>query len=145
MDYTPRRLFAMVTAGMREQVLSANTMWYCVSCYLCTARCPQQIPITELMYALKRMSIAEGYARETDAPALARTFTGYVEQFGRSFEFGLASRFYLTTKPGALARLGPLGLAMMQHGRMSLRPSRIRQVEQLQNIIARARALEEHG
>ncbi len=74
-------------------------MWCCVSCYFCTTRCPQEIPITDIMYALKRMAIAEGMAKHTDAPALAKTFTDLVEKYGRSFEFGLASRFYLFNKP----------------------------------------------
>lgn len=145
MDYTPRRLFAMLAAGMREEVLSANTMWYCVSCYFCTERCPQDIPITDIMYTLKRMAIAEGYAREADAPALARAFTGFVDQYGRSFEFGLASSFYLTQKPGRLVSMGPLGLTLMQHGRMSLRPNRIKNIKQLRAIIAKAQELAPTG
>ena len=59
MQYTPRTIFAMINANKREEVLSSNTMWCCVSCYFCTARCPQEIPITEIMYSLKRKSIAE--------------------------------------------------------------------------------------
>ena len=59
MEYTPRTLIAMINAGDREAVLAANTMWACVSCYFCTTRCPQNIPITDIIYALKRMSIAE--------------------------------------------------------------------------------------
>ena len=50
MQYTPRTLFAMINAGQREKVLAANTMWVCVSCYFCTTRCPQSIPITDIMY-----------------------------------------------------------------------------------------------
>ena len=72
MQYTPRTIFAMINADRREDVLSANTMWCCVSCYFCTTRCPQQIPITDIMYALKRLAIAEGFAKDTDAPALAQ-------------------------------------------------------------------------
>ena len=67
MEYTPRTLFALVTAGERDKVLAANTMWACVSCYFCTTRCPQEIPITDVMYTLKRMSIAEGKFHDTDA------------------------------------------------------------------------------
>ena len=59
MEYTPRTLIAMINAGDRDAVLAANTMWACVSCYLCTSRCPQSIPITDIIYCLKRMSIAE--------------------------------------------------------------------------------------
>jgi heterodisulfide reductase subunit C len=141
MQYTPRTLFALISAGKREQVLSANTMWCCVSCYFCTTRCPQQIPITDIMYALKRISLREGLARGTDAPALAKTFTDLLDKYGRSFELGLASRFYLFNKPLAMLKMGPLGLSMFTRGRMSLIPKKIKNIEQLQAIIRKARAL----
>ncbi|MCS7237620.1 MAG: 4Fe-4S dicluster domain-containing protein [Thermoguttaceae bacterium] len=141
MDYSPRILFALIQAGEREKVLSANTMWMCVSCYYCTTRCPQQIPITDIMYTLKRMSLREGLAKGTDAPALARTFVHYLATYGRAFELGLATRFYLFNKPLAMVKMGPLGLKMLAHGRMSLMPKRIRNIGQLQAIIAKAQDL----
>src|SRR5512135_3661031 len=64
MQYTPRTLFALINADQRREVLTANTMWYCVSCYLCTSRCPQNIPITDIMYALKRLAIRGGLAKD---------------------------------------------------------------------------------
>lgn len=141
MDHTPRELLALINAGQRERVLKSNTMWCCVSCYACTTRCPQNIPITDIMYALKRISLREGLAQGTDAPALARTFTGLLDKYGRSFEFGLASRYYLFNKPLSMLRMGPLGLSMFTRGRMSLVPTRIRQLDQLQKIIQKAKQL----
>jgi heterodisulfide reductase subunit C len=141
MQYTPRAIFALMNAGEREKVLTANTMWCCVSCYFCTSRCPQKIPITDVMYALKRLAIAEGMAKNTDAPALAKTFTGLLEKYGRSFELGLASRFYLFNKPLAMLKMGPLGLSMFTRGRMALIPTKIRQLDQLHAIIAKAKEL----
>lgn len=141
MDYTPRALFAMINAGEREAVLSANTMWQCVSCYSCTARCPQEIPITDLIYTLKRMAIREGFASNHDAVALARTFTRFVDKYGRVFEGGLAIRYHLVHRPIAAMRMMGLGLAMVRHGRLALRPKKIREREQLQNIVRKAREL----
>lgn len=142
MQYTPRALLAMLAAGMDDEVLSANTPWYCVSCYYCTSRCPQQIPITEIMYTLKELAMSRGVQPPVDAPALARTFVDFVGRYGRSFEFGLASRFYLLNRPGSLWRMGPLGLSMLRHGRMSLTPTRIRGLDSLRAIIRRAEELE---
>jgi heterodisulfide reductase subunit C len=141
MQYTPRAIFALMNAGEREKVLTSNTMWCCVSCYFCTARCPQEIPITEIMYALKRKAIAEGLASDTDAPALARTFTDLLDKYGRSFELGLASRFYLFNKPLAMLKMGPLGLSMFTRGRMALVPTKIKKLDQLQAIIKKAKEL----
>ena len=47
-------------------------------------RCPQEIPITDLMYTLKRMAIREGHASNPDAVALAKTFTDFVDRYGRA-------------------------------------------------------------
>lgn len=141
MEHTPRTLFALINANKREEVLKSNTMWCCVSCYFCTTRCPQSIPITDIMYTLKRLAIRDGLATETDAPALAKTFTGLLDRYGRSFEFGLASRYYLFNKPMSLLKMGPLGLSMFTRGRMALIPTTIRQVGQLQAIIHKAREI----
>jgi heterodisulfide reductase subunit C len=145
MQFTPRALFALINADQREAVLSANTMWACVSCYFCTTRCPQNIPITDIIYTLKRISIAEGMAKDTDAPALAKTFTDLLDKHGRSFEFGLASRFYLFNKPLAMLRMGPLGLSMFTRGRMALTPTKIKKLDQLHAIINKARELGAEG
>jgi heterodisulfide reductase subunit C/quinone-modifying oxidoreductase subunit QmoC len=93
------------------------------------------------MYCLKRIAIAEGSFRDTDAPALAKTFTDLVERYGRSFELGLASRFYLFHKPLAMLKMGPLGWSMLTRGRMALVPTKIRRVEQLQAIVKKAREI----
>jgi heterodisulfide reductase subunit C len=145
MQYTPRAIFAMIAGDRREAVLKSNTMWYCVSCYFCTTRCPQQIPITELMYTLKRKSIASGLAQDTDAPALAKTFTDLVEKYGRSFEFGLASRFHFFNKPmsapKSMLKMGKMGFRMFTRGRIHLTPNKIRQMDQLTAIINKAKEI----
>lgn len=141
MQHTPRTLFAMINADRRDEVLTTNTMWCCVSCYFCTTRCPQKIPITEVMYTLKRLAIRDGMAKDTDAPALAKTFTDMVEKYGRSFELGLATRYYLLNKPFAMLKMVPMGLSMFTRGRMALMPSKIKRLDQLQAIIKKAQEI----
>lgn len=141
MDHTPRHLFAMINAGMRDEVLGSNTPWYCVSCYYCTVRCPQEIPITDLMYTLKRMAVAEGLYTDRDAPDWSNSFIGYVEQYGRSFEFGLATRYHLTHNPLDTLSKSTLGLRMMQKGRLATAPERIKNLDQLKAILNAAKQI----
>ncbi len=142
MDHTPRRIIRMINAGQREKVLASNTMWQCVSCYTCTSRCPHEIPVTDIMYSLKRIALREGKAAGGgDAPALARAFTHYVDKYGRSFEMGLATRYHLLNRPLAAMRMGGMGMAMFKRGRMALTPSKIKNIGQLQAIINKARQL----
>ena len=145
MEHTPRRLFAMIEAGKREEVLRSNTPWYCVSCYYCMVRCPQEVHITDIMYTLKRLAVAEGYYRESsaaDAADFSATFMAMVENYGRSFELGLAARYHLRHRPlSAMKMASGMGLDMFRKGRMDLIPRRIRQIGQLKAILAKAKEL----
>ncbi len=141
MDYTPRHLFALIRADMREPALQSNTFWYCVGCYYCVVRCPQQVYITDIMAALKRMAIREGYSSHSDAPDFSQTFIGNVERYGRSFELGLATRYHLTHSPLRKVGMGTLALGMMARDRLSFTPKRIQDIEGLQAILRKAHEL----
>jgi hypothetical protein len=95
------------------------------------------------MYTLKNLAIRAKRYDDNPAAGLAETFTEQVESYGRSFEFGLATRHNLRHRPFSLAGMAPLGLGMLSKGRMDLTPHRIQHVEQLQQILARAKQLEE--
>lgn len=141
MDSTPRRLFALLAADMDEDVLTSNTPWYCVSCYYCTVRCPQDIPITDLMYTLKEKAIQAGNYHQDAHANFSESFIGYVEQFGRSFEFGLATRFQLLHQPLSTIRKGGLGFQMIRKGRLHTSPGRIDDMPQLSAILNEAKRI----
>ena len=82
--------------------LKSNTFWMCVSCYHCVVRCPQNVHIADVMYTLKSMAIEANLYQDSTAPDFSQTFIGMVEDYGRSFELGLASR----PLPEALSRCG---------------------------------------
>ncbi len=142
MDHTPRMLFAMLRAGMRETALSSNTFWLCVSCYHCVVRCPQNVHIADVMYTLKSMAIEEGLYRNSTAPDLSETFVDMVENYGRSFELGLASIHYLKHFPLRLPSLAPMGLGLLTRKRMTIRPHKVKNLKQLKSILKRAKELE---
>jgi heterodisulfide reductase subunit C len=144
MEHTPRALFAMIAAGMREAVLSSNTPWYCVSCYYCMQRCPQDVHITDLMYTLKRLALSEGYSQQSSAarlPGYFESFINHVERYGRSFELGLITRYYLRHRPLDAAKIAPVGMGLLLRKRIDLTPHKIRQLDQLKAILARAKEI----
>jgi len=142
MDHTPRMLFAMLRAGMREEVLSSNTQWICVSCYHCVVRCPQEVHIADVMYTLKSMAVDAKLYTDSTAPDFSQTFVDMVELYGRSYEFGLASRHYLKHFPLRLPSMTPMGFGMLTKGRMALTPTKIKNMDQLTTILHRAKQLE---
>jgi heterodisulfide reductase subunit C len=140
MDHTPRQIIALILAGEREAVLSSNTFWYCLSCYYCTSRCPQQIPITDVMYRLKRIAVAGGKST-SDANAFSRSFVSMVEMFGRGFEMGLAARFYLTKRPLALFGMLPMATGLLVRGRMAVLPSRVKDKRGFNAVLSKAKEI----
>ncbi len=142
MDHTPRALFAMLRAGLRDEALTSNTFWLCVSCYHCVVRCPQEIHITDVMYTLKCMAVEEGRYQSSTGPDFSNTFVDMVENMGRSFELGLASVHYLKHFPLRLPSLTPMAFGLLTKKRMSIVPKRIKQLSQLKAILKRAKELE---
>lgn len=146
MRHTPREIIALARAGMREEVLSSNTMWFCVSCYLCAARCPRGIPLTDIMYALKNLAIKEHIVRRGGrSSTLARTFVENVNRDGRQSEFGLMRRYFFRIyrfNPVGVASQIPLALKLLTRGRIPFRPHRIKGREDLRAIMKKVASLE---
>ena len=61
-EYNPRRVLRMATMGLRQPVLSSRVIWECSACEACYKHCPQNIHISELFAALRRMALREGYS-----------------------------------------------------------------------------------
>jgi quinone-modifying oxidoreductase, subunit QmoC len=141
MEETPRQIFAMIRAGMRDQILDSLTIWTCASCYQCVARCPQEIKITDIMYMLKRMAIRENRQRSRKAGAFAKNFVDIVTRYGRNREAELLVRYTLATNPlGGIAQ-APVGMALFARGRMPLGGGKVRDIEGLRKIVKKAQEL----
>jgi quinone-modifying oxidoreductase, subunit QmoC len=121
MDYTPRRIIAMVREGFRDDVLNSLTIWLCASCYSCTAECPREIKITDVMYALKQEAIKKGvYPKRFPIPVLAQEFFRGVERTGRNSEGPLMVKFFLKTNPLGMLKNAPMAMRLWFKGRLSL-------------------------
>jgi heterodisulfide reductase subunit C len=139
MDVSPRQVIALFRAGAIEPLLRSRTIWLCASCYQCTARCPAEIKITDLLYALKRLALEKKILPDRfPVYTLAQLFADTVRRHGRNFEAGLLARFFLRT--GTRRPFANLAdaFALWRRGRLALRPRNIRDRAGLRRIIARA-------
>ena len=137
MEYSPREIIAALHAGMLERVLKSNTVWFCASCYSCTVRCPAAIPITDVMYELKRLGTEYGLLpKRTPNAVMAQAFTESVERHGRAHEPELIQKYYLRTNPLNFMSQVPFGLQLLARGRMALLPHNIKGVADLRKMMA---------
>ena len=138
MEYPPRKIIALIRAGMRDEVLSSSSMWYCLSCYMCTVRCPRGVKPTGLAHTLESLATEHGFKiKRTRTPAMYRSFVNSIRGNGRVHEFGMMVRFYLKTSLLAAMRLLPLALSLLRHGRLPLKPHRAKGREELKQILRR--------
>jgi quinone-modifying oxidoreductase, subunit QmoC len=140
MEYSPRKIIAMIRAGKRKEVLSCNTPWICATCYMCTVRCPRDVRATELMHTLERLSAQYGLrSRKVCTPEMYTTFVNSIKTNGRVHEVGLMLQYYLKTNPLSALRMTNVGLGLLSHGRMAFKPPRIKGVKQIQAMLKKAK------
>jgi len=98
MDHGPRKLFMMIRAGMKEAVLTSNTLWNCVSCYNCVVRCPRKVPVAYILHDLATVAVREGYAeaRNSDNARFAKAFWWSAAKYGRTDERLVTGKYYFS-------------------------------------------------
>jgi len=138
MDHTPRKLIAMINADMKEEVLESNTFWFCASCYHCTVRCPSNIDIAEVMYAVKRYSIwHKQYEDDLVGPVFSETWVKTVLNSGRSYEPILAPTYMFTFGPKEFFQEALTATNLMLKGRIPVMPPRIKRLENFKKVVRR--------
>lgn len=135
MEFSPNQLFQLIRLGDEARVLSSNTMWYCLSCYACSVRCPNDIDIAKVMDTLREIALRHG--RRSPLPEIFdfhRIFLSNVKSHGRVNELELILRYNLSReKP---FRNISLGWAMLLRKRLGLRPHRIRGLREFRRLFA---------
>jgi heterodisulfide reductase subunit C len=57
--FNPRTILKDAILGNKEKVLNDGSIWLCTSCFNCQERCPQEIEIADIIYALRNMALKE--------------------------------------------------------------------------------------
>ncbi len=58
--YKPHQLIRMILLGMREEVLSSEEIWLCLTCFQCQERCPQKVRVTDIFFDCKNLAAEKG-------------------------------------------------------------------------------------
>lgn len=137
----PRKTHQIMRAvqwGIRAQVLADESIWLCLGCETCSARCPNGVEPARLIDALRELAAAEASdAVPGRIGAFHDAFLKQIAQHGRVFEFGLVAAYKmktgrlfddLTSAPGLLAR-----------GKLALTPRSIAGINDIRRIVAACR------
>ncbi|NIO37759.1 4Fe-4S dicluster domain-containing protein [Candidatus Bathyarchaeota archaeon] len=100
--FNPREVIKLSLLGMKEEVLSGDSIWLCCSCYNCQERCPQKVEIADVIYALRNLAFEEGHI-----PGIYSEFASAILNNGRIVQI---SKFLEKKRPElGLPPLQPTG------------------------------------
>lgn len=73
MDLHPQKVVAMVADGDVEALMESNSLWRCLSCFMCVERCPRDVKPCNVIEAVKLMRIrqkGENHMPQDDIPEM---------------------------------------------------------------------------
>jgi heterodisulfide reductase subunit C2 len=139
MDAAPRVLFALIRDGDIDTALHSDTPWFCVSCYQCMDRCPQQIPVADIMYRLKQLAVATGHRPRTHKlPDFYRALADDIAANGRMTESHVMARYSLKHPKDAAANT-MTAARLLTRRRLGLVPERTRRPDEIAALTANCR------
>lgn len=121
MDLKPTQLMHAIQLGLKDVVYNSKTMWLCASCHTCSARCPQDVDIAEVMDTVKIMMMREKKRPKVpDVLKLSKCFVQNLKWFGRMYELGMVGMLKLRT--GKFTQDMAMGMKMLKKGKFNLLP-----------------------
>lgn len=141
MDLSPRRIIQLIRAGHKDEVLKANTMWLCTSCYTCACRCPRGVPMMDVMHDLRHLAVENGINHNSQA--MAEVYAKDVSKRGRIWEGGLTLNYGLKIGLGNFVKMAldmqDVGKGLMLHRRLPLLPPKgVKNPGKLRDVLNRA-------
>ena len=117
-EHSPQKIFMMIRAGKREEVLTSDSMWMCTSCYNCVVRCPRKLPITQIMHGLATYAHRLGLA-----PKMQPTRDFSLQFWDNCTKTGRVNELKLTHGPLLPGRPGRRHQEGLEHARRRARPA----------------------
>jgi len=91
----------LVQTGHIEEALKSQSLWMCLGCQTCTARCPQNMDIAGTMDTLRAMAMEKGILSEDKARKLGEafhfSFLNTLRKGGRCQELALVNSYKIRT------------------------------------------------
>ena len=105
MDLGPRQVMRAVQLGLKDEILSCNSIWVCLQCQMCSDRCPMDIDIARVMGAVGLLAMLIKHpGTEKEVELFERVLLEVVKRDGRLHELELGAR----TPAAAISRPMPV-------------------------------------
>ncbi len=133
MDFPPNQVMRLIELGAKDALLRSRTIWMCVTCEACFARCPNQIDTAAVMDYLREEATAQGVeVPEERIQLLHRIFAENIKSFGKVHEATMLMTYKLKSKD-FFSDMG-IGLKLFLKGKIPLFPVKVKGLDQVKKI-----------
>ncbi len=134
-DYPVSQIMRLLQTGQKDTILDSKAIWLCATCETCTTRCPCEIDVAGIMDTLRIIARRENRVSEKDIKSFYDSFLNSMKQFGRIYEMGILISYKL--KSGHFLGDAELGPKVINHGKISFLPKKIKGADKVAEIFNR--------
>jgi len=137
MDLLPHQLVRLAVLGDVDRIVQSKSIWLCLTCHTCGARCPNGIDVPGLLDPI-RHDILRRKETLTD-PNVAifhKTFMDTVKHFGRVYELFLVGMYKFRTK--TFTDDMELGWNMFRKGKLHLLPQKTGNLSEVKQVFKKS-------
>ncbi|HMK35918.1 MAG TPA: 4Fe-4S dicluster domain-containing protein [Desulfomonilaceae bacterium] len=133
MDLMPHQLVRLAVLGNVDRIVQSKSIWLCLTCHTCGARCPNGIDVPALLDPIRHQVIRSNMSTaQSPVPTFHTAFLKNIRMFGRVHELSLVGVYKMKTK--TYFDDMELGLTMFRKGKMHLLPHRSSHVSEVKEI-----------
>lgn len=124
-DLSPHQVMRAIQLGQVDKALESRMTWLCVSCQICSSRCPQSIDVASVMDGLKVLGLRAGLKPSVpEVEVFNQAGLISIKYLGRMYELAVIAGYNVGTRQ--LFKDVGMGLGLIKSGNLRLLPSLVR-------------------
>ena len=129
----PHDILRLIQRGKADKLFADDSIWLCLTCETCTARCPNNVDPARIIDALREIAQSGGEGLPPRAiQSFHKAFLKQIRKHGRVFEFGVILGFKM--RSGKLFADVMKAPAMMKRGKLALSPRNVKGLDDVRRI-----------
>jgi heterodisulfide reductase subunit C2 len=136
-DLLPHQLVRLAVLGDVEKIENSKSLWLCLTCHTCGARCPNGIDVPTLLDPIRHAVLKRKKKSQNQQIAtFHQTFMQTVKLFGRVHELTLIGLYKFKTR--TFMEDMELGMNMFRKGKIHILPHRASHVSEVRDVFKKA-------
>jgi heterodisulfide reductase subunit C len=137
MDLMPHQLVRLAVLGNVDRIVESKSIWLCLTCHTCGARCPNGIDVPALLDPIRHQVLRNKIkTKESQVGIFHEAFMKNIRMFGRVHELSLIGVYKMKTK--TYFNDMELGMQMFKKGKIHLLPHKSSHLSEVKDVFKRS-------